>query len=87
MRSNGTRAATHMASRTNIRASCGEGSMKAIELNSIVTNSVDVQQALRQRRGRAGIAAAGNERRCDACNAAQYALSVRKSANGVRARM
>ena len=67
-------------------ASCGEGSMKAIELNSTVTNSVDVQQALRQRRGRAEMAAGcngdgGNLQR------AQYAFSERRSANGVRIRM
>ncbi len=40
LRSNGTRAATHIASSTNISASCGDGSMKAIELNDIVMNNV-----------------------------------------------
>ena len=38
LRSNGTRAATHIAKRMIIRPSCGEGSMKAIELNITVTN-------------------------------------------------
>jgi hypothetical protein len=38
LRSNGTRAATHMTSSTSIRPSWGEGSMKASELVSTVMN-------------------------------------------------
>src|SRR5215472_11219936 len=40
LRSNETRAATQAARSTIIRPSCGEGSMKAIELSSTVTNSM-----------------------------------------------
>ena len=38
LRSKRTRAATQVTSRMSIRPSCGEGSMRAIELVSTVTN-------------------------------------------------
>ena len=39
LRSNGTRAVTQATKSTNIITSCGDGSMKAIELSSTVMNS------------------------------------------------
>ena len=59
LRSKVRRAATHMASSTSIKASCGDGSMNATALVSIVMNSTKLRSRCAMTVAAAGAPATG----------------------------